>query len=165
MMPRWPQTVNWTPALLAEIHERRMSGDTLTEIANDLHVTRERVRQKMRQAGLADYRRRARPVKVKDCKACGGTYVGMSAPHRQSAEHKKGLLSFYPEAPMVLADYKAGVMTKEIQRKYGLNPPQMYRILRHGGVPKRGKPFDVAVRASVKTKLNRVYRRYDNDAE
>ena len=90
--------------------ELYLSGETLQSIGDKFGITRERVRQVLRKAGVPSLGIRKKPPK-------DGTLV---------------------KAAAIAADYGAGLPASEIAKKYGMRPGSIYKFLRIAGVsPKR----------------------------
>lgn len=147
---------------------RYQSGETLQQIANDFGITRERVRQVLRQTGVPSAGLRpfvgenisvaARNAeRVLDLAKSGKTVMDIvrevgSDPlsirrvlkyHGVRETRGKMGRPFVPEvaerARAIVADYNAGLKVVEITAKHGVSIPEIYRSLRRFGGQLRRK--------------------------
>jgi transposase-like protein len=153
---------------------RYEGGETLQQIADDYGITRERVRQILRKAGVESQGMRWGVGKRKSVALLNSESVARLARNgatvmdivreigsdpisiRRLLEHlgivetpsKKGR-GFHPEtfakASAIAADYVAGVSTTKIAQKHGVPQPHIYRLIRLVGVTPGRRPHSRAI--------------------
>lgn len=135
------QKMVWDETAIADLRQRRARRETLEKIAAAYGLTRSRVSQVIHRwaPDVARLPAMARQTRQVTCYLCGGAYPeGSRMTHVKQRSHKQGLMAAYGPYKDILADYKAGVPVADILEKHNVTAQQMYRILRHDGMPKRG---------------------------
>lgn len=144
---------------------RYLAGDTLEQIAADFDITRERVRQILRESGIPslgyrDCHKRKSAAMLRGDEVATLAAQGRSVPeiaqaigdHRQNVYlclKRMGLKARRAQKPfasktvanaaLVAKLYASGEKTADIAREIGIQQPTIYRLLRIAGVePSRG---------------------------
>jgi transposase len=165
-----------SPAALAraaEIVELARSGLTYTEIGNQFGITRERVRQLLKLAGLSAEEVHAivtarhnllhPPPTHRTCGLCG-----KEVPVEDWAEHRRGISAgthkwrkIGEKAPpglweAIAADYSAGVKTHDIMAKYHVPAPTIQRVKFKFGLPDRNNKKRLSTNAATQERAARI---------
>ncbi len=148
------------------MRDRYLGGETLESIGQAFKITRERVRQILRNTGCPSLGARPeiyRTVVTVELEAeivrlgkAGKTkgeiaeIVGISRWNVHSYLNRRGIAvprtkkarrpDILARAKAVAADYRAGMKTSEIGRKHGIRQPSIYHFLRIEGVEPTRKP-------------------------
>jgi hypothetical protein len=128
---------------LSDILDGLQQGRSLEDIGSEYGVSRQRVLQIIKRAGvdsvyaLKDKRGR----KPEICKVCSGEYpYGRYRDHIAEAGHRYMHMTGgrSHDHAAVIADYKSGMRGREIGQKYGFAPEYTYRILSIYGIKPDG---------------------------
>ena len=114
------------------------AGFTLEEVGDLFNLTRQRVSQIFQKEGLRLRPPGPSPKGPHTCPRCFGLYPkGKYAEHRMTQEHKAVWVDprrLVERERQMVADYLAGVPTKDICKKYDTYAPELYRSLKRQGV-------------------------------
>jgi len=152
-----------------EMAERYHKGDTLDAIGKDYGLTRERVRQILRQYGVESLGLRQRPetiqarAQIEELATQGmpvrdiAAKVGVSEPGVYQHLSRCGIKASKAPKPrkpeyiardaQIAADYQAGIKVRDLCAKYGIQPPAIYHALNRQNVSvgrKLGRPRKAA---------------------
>ncbi len=150
LRPRVIQRGHANPERTAEILRLRQEFWTYDQIGKKFGVSRERVRQILKESGADNHAlvearlnavakvRQPKPPSI--CKFCGEDYTGENwRDHQRRLKHNPNPnADLYAERDrQVAADYAAGMKVVDIQTKYGIDPGSVSRARQRHGLPQR----------------------------
>lgn len=80
------------------------------------------------------------PNRIFSCAQCSGKYpASQRAEHLNSIEHRSWMMSNTDIDVIAIAEaYERGERTRDIQARFDIHPPLLYKALHIAGTPKRG---------------------------
>lgn len=112
-------------------------GGTLRSVGEEFGITRERVRQILVKVGYTNRYNWVKSKKPRTCPLCGDTYIGVTfQQHARDAAHS-GHPVAYARYEAIGADYRAGMLLKDLMEKYHCKQPTIYRAVRRLHLPTR----------------------------
>ena len=151
----------------ARIIELARAGKTYTEIGREFGITRERVRQLLKIAGLSGDEihalvaaRHVKPVVThKHCALCGNDIpVEEWAAHRKEGVHRGTRFGLHHRERFeaVAADLRAGMKIKDICAKHGIFPSEVRRVRQTFGIPKINNGSWLPTRQAARERKDRI---------